>query len=350
MAHDEYGPSQAHRRVACPGSVRMERQARAAGISGDTDEADEGTRMHLANNPSYPLDEFSEEQKFQIEKARKYIGEKLQGAGIVHYEESMTLIADEGMVTHGTCDVFGVYPDHVRVIDIKYGRSLMSVSSGDWQMKLYAAMAMQRCIYKRAEVWVYQPREDTDFVAVYTDPLKIADEYADVIARCEAADAPCRPSPDACQWCLGKTICPAFQESLLTLPATRPALEMLDPTKLAKALDFAKLVEPWAKQVRDHARKLALTGIAIPGWKLGERTNRQVSNVNEAFAAVGDCMSQEAFLALADVPIGALEDAYARKWRDVNQNGVSLKDGIARFRERMAGAITTTTQRYLKKE
>jgi hypothetical protein len=328
----------------------MERAARAAGISSDTEAADEGTDMHRANNPCVPLDGYTEEQRRQIEKARRYIADKLVGAQSIIYEHTMTLWDDEGAIHFGSVDVIGQYPDLVRIPDTKYGRSLMSAWAGEPQMRAYAAMGMQFYGVPKAEVFVYQPREDTDFVAAYNHPEKIAADIRRAIRACEAPDAPLNPSPDACLYCLGKTLCPEFHEEVLTLPTTRPALEALAPERVARALDFARLVEPWAKQVRDYARKLAVGGVEIPGWKVAERTTRRITDVNEAFDAVSDLLGQGKFLELVEVPIGGLEDYYAREWVRVNQGAVTLKEGIARFRERMDGCIETTTQKYLKKE
>jgi hypothetical protein len=349
MDHHECGPSQAYKRVTCPGSKHMEERARAAGLSHETEEASEGTKMHLANNPAVPLDGYTEEQRLQIEKARKYIAERLQGAEEVWYEMTMNLhISPDVILTYGTCDVIGVYPNMVRVIDTKYGRSLMAPSVGDWQMMLYAAMAMQTYGVDSAEVWVYQPREDTEFVAEYSGASKIVEAYAEIIFKCKEADAPLHADPDACQFCLGKTICPAFMEEASKLPATRTALDVLSPEQIAKALDFARLVEPWAKQVRDYARQRLEAGDEVPGWTLGERTTRKVEDVNAAYDAVYDVLTQKDFLDVVEVPIGALEDAYARLYKE--HEGVSLKEARARFRERIGDCVTTSTQRYLKKE
>jgi len=317
-----------------------------------SDEAAEGTTLHSATKPTISLEGLNDEQRHAVDNARTYAADKLAGASKVLYEETMVLWGEDNEpVTWGTCDIVGIYPSEVRIVENKFGRIPVGTDTVELQARAYAGAAMQEFAVPRAAVWVYQPREETEFIGTYSHPEKIADEIQKIINIAFEHPEILRPSATACRYCRGKSICPEFREEVMNvLPATKESLAVLDPTKVAKALEFAQMIEPWAKAVRNHAREMIQEGTEIPGWTLAQRTLRQVANVCEAFNAVGDILTQEEFLECAEVRIGDLEDKYSHKWKELNQDGSTLKAGKERFKDRTKGAVIVIPQSYLKRK
>jgi hypothetical protein len=168
--------------------------------------------------------------------------------------------------------------------DLKYGAGIYVEVIDNRQLKLYALGALlkvQRAGFKVKQVrsMVVQPRyEGAKPVREEVFPaVELLDFAADAK---EAADRTRLPNPalkagDHCiPFCPKRRTCPelAKKEKALMSPtftalAAGPAL--------ATALADIPLVKARIKAIEEHAYKLALSGVEIPGWKLVDKVPRR---------------------------------------------------------------------------
>lgn len=354
-AHHIDSPSVLGRRVLCPGSRALEVQAREQGVAfEDSEDAAEGMLLHeraLATAGNYSG--LSDDQALAVHRAREYLRAQLQGGEVL--KEFPIVVwnpARPDTITRGTADAVGVFPGEVRVVDLKFGRSGLNIEMVRWQLKAYSVGAMQAFGRDRARAWIYQPREEAEADETFAGANQGAGyalEIEGVIEYAKAHHDEYHPSFAACRYCKGRSLCPAFREELVeTLPVLAKKAELLDPAMLAELLDVASRAEPWCKAVKDAARKALEAGVKLPGWELKERRLRKVRDVDAAFGAVNDVLSQEQFLLTCDVRIGELEDDYAREL--VTKNGGTKAWARRRFAEATEGAVEVEVKRYLDRK
>ena len=330
-AHAVFSPSSAHRWIACPGSIRMER-----GLP-DTSSAhaDEGTAAHFlaadclenARNAGEHLgrvvgitssgarwedlsdtvaprrftvdDDMAEAVQVYVDAVRQYAT-----GGALLVEQRLDFGDYIGVPDQfGTSDAVVVADngDELQAHDLKFGRGVKVDADHNEQLMLYALGALDMVALmgyapKRVRLVIHQPRLQhlSEWDCTVEDLLAFAEKAK---AAVNAADsATLNPTEKGCRWCKAKATCPALRDQVqaATLADFDKGVEPTTPTDttppaaLAGGMAMVGLVEDWCKAVRAETERRLLAGQPVDGWKLveGRRGARKWSNEAEAEAAL----------------------------------------------------------------
>lgn len=175
----------------------------------------------------------------------------------------------------GTADVVIVSPQHVEIIDLKYGQGVPVDATGNPQLRLYGVGALDTYgdVLGETEVvrcTVYQPRLSSTSTEEMTAAELRAwrDGLLPVAALALSDDAPFGPSETACRWCPASGQCRAQMEWATERDFGRPP-DLLSLDELGEALFTLPAVRSWASAVELTALDLAYSKQKpIPGWKV----------------------------------------------------------------------------------
>jgi hypothetical protein len=199
----------------------------------------------------------------------------------------------------GTADVVGISKDKRKLIiaDLKTGRGYVDADSD--QLKLYALAALENMgkwslwsdkkkkiggikvekgngLYQdidTVELWIIQPHHGEVRKHTMTTQELVDWEHYVLQPAIENALNPAYPpvpSDSACQYCAGKTICPA-QANMVEVVHSAPPVEVLTEEQISVLLTKFDMVEDYIKAVRDHALKRMEKGAVIQGWQLAPK-------------------------------------------------------------------------------
>lgn len=320
-AHAKLSPSASERWLSCPASIRMEERVPAEPSS---IYAREGTIAHtlaelraslafgkitqkqfdaryrkwLTSHNDIVTDEVAAEMWMHAEAYVDLIRERMElyPNSTVMFEKRL----DTGVPTcWGTSDTVIVSPQHVEIIDYKYGSGVAVEAEGNSQLRLYACGALDTYgdILGETEVvrsTVHQPRMDH----VLTEELSPAalrqwrDEVVIPIAVVALGDdAPFGPSDEACRWCPASGRCKAQLEAVFATDFEADP-ELLEPEEISEKLAQVKMIRDWLNAFEIAALSMAYSeGVAIPGYKVvlsgGQRAIRDADAAIDALVGAG---------------------------------------------------------------
>lgn len=317
--HARLSPSAAERWIECPASVQMEAEL----SSTESPYAHEGTVAHsLAElKASFAFGKITEDQFLMRHAAWYRENQALLDLDDVllemerHTDAYVDLLRDRmGMYPHsvlfleerletgvphswGTSDAVIVSPQHVEIVDLKYGQGVAVKAEGNPQLRLYACGAMDTYadLLGETEViraTVHQPRMNHVLTEELT-PAELREWRAtEVIPRAELAlsdDAPFGPSDTACRWCSASGRCRAQLQAVFSTDFDADP-DLLEPADIAEKLGQIPLIREWLKAFEEAALRSAYSdGKPIPGYKVvlsgGRRT---VTDPAAAIAALLD--------------------------------------------------------------
>lgn len=316
------------RRYLCPASMRLEQN-----LPEFTSEAAEaGTRIHeqaagliTKKEDLVPLQDCYEQER--AEKIADFFNAKkeIEGDWIPFYVERKLSFNYPfgGELFNGTADALLVNGNgSVSVFDWKTGQNPVTEAESNWQGAMYALAASQEFGVHEASVTFYNPTINqvtkADFTADDLDNIEI--RVMDAIAACEKEDAPCVPSLNACRYCkaaMGGT-CKAFREWMARC-TTIPKVSIAELPDDVLAAEYERVTDAAKKYT--EALKLELTKRAADkgncgGYEIKVREGvRQISNIEGAMNALLNFIPQEDFIKLCKVPITALQNLFAEKYR-----------------------------------
>jgi hypothetical protein len=198
----------------------------------------------------------------------------------------------------------------LEIVDLKGGRGVVVEAEGNKQMRTYALGAMlafPKLDVDAVKVTIVQPRAPHKDGRIRSEEFHVADlmEWtADLLAamrESKAAEeryatikgdlsreewgAAYLSTGEHCTFCPARAICPAQEKAALDAagvffndrdePTLRNTPDELDPTRLAKVLDMADMIESWLNACRALAHTLAEGGTDIPGYQLVEKIGRR---------------------------------------------------------------------------
>ena len=225
------------------------------------------------------------------------------------------------------------------VLDWKFGKVLVTPTSSNLQGIAYSLAVLQKYT-DVAEVMVqfYHPHIEQDaHKPEYSHTFSRDDMGAmeltirRVVERKRTAlregwDSSISPVPstELCIWCSKLGTCPAVQSLALTTYQKHERLELpvevspqylTDPTSMRKIYQVSKVLEAFAKAVRDRIIDAVITeDVKVPGMTLVSKANRKVTSVRKvAEIAMGHGITQEEFESCLTLPITKVETAIKAK-------------------------------------
>lgn len=357
--HARLSPSAAERWISCPASIRLGEE-----VGKDDEEsefASEGTCAHALAEiraghyfGQLSVEEFTAElQRWSDEwSGRDWDFEDMQrhvGAYVSLIEERLDLYPqsqvmfeqrmDTGVAScWGTSDTVIVSPQHVEIIDFKYGQGVAVEAEGNPQLRLYALGALDTFgdllgETETVRITVHQPR----LHHVLTEEItpEALRKWREVVAAPAAAlalgpEAPFGPSEDACRWCPASGQCRAQLEDVFTAADFDSPPDLLSPSEMAEALGRVGAIKNWLKAFEEAALATAYSrGKSLPGYKVvmsgGRRVIDDQEGALEALHAAGYPQDEVAEVRLYG--IGRLEKTLQEAFDIVLEDFVRKTEG-----------------------
>lgn len=335
--HARLAPSASGRWLKCPASIRMELEINAPRT--ESVYALEGTAAHalaelearrhilkaFQGTHGYAKARRAWEKEFaavlndaviaEMEAHVKDYVALLRGA-LKAFPNSVLMLEERvetGIPTcSGTADAVIVSPEHVEIIDLKYGQGIPVNAHENSQLMLYGVGALETFgdvlgDTKIVLMTVFQPRLDsTSTYELMADELRAwRDEQLPIAEAALGPDAWFNPSAETCRWCPAAGQCvaqmlQATQEDFgVDLSEPPRSADLMDPEQMAKALERLPDIKHWVSSVEDAALDQAYSGgVEIPGWKVvlsgGKRIVSDQEAALEALFAAGHPFEQVA--------------------------------------------------------
>lgn len=311
-AHAKLSPSASERWISCPASIRMESELPPALKATESIYAHEGTLAHALGEleAAHSLGKTTKRERnaaFKKWKAEAHLVESdledmqrhvADYVALIHERKALhphsQVLLEQRVQTGipgcwGTSDTVIVSPEHVEIIDLKYGQGVPVSAVGNSQLRLYGVGALDTFgdVLGETQVvrmTVFQPRLDScSTEELSADELRAwRDSIIPIAEEAARPDAHFGPSEEACRWCPAAGICRARMERLAANDFGRDP-DHLEPEELADLLGKLPEIKDWVAAVEDTALRLAYSGgTAIPGWKVVLTRGRRFITDHEA--------------------------------------------------------------------
>lgn len=197
----------------------------------------------------------------------------------------------------GTADAIIIADGTMDVIDFKYGKGVSVSAFKNPQMQIYALGAYDKFSFEyridRVRMTIIQPRIDniSDYELSVSDLMVWTDEVLTPRAQ-EAFSGQGTQTPgEWCRFCKVKSRCRALANQSLQTALEKPDPQLLNPQELADVLPKLETIKIWLTGIEEYALHTALSGTAVPGWKVVEgRSSRQITNptaISDALSGAG---------------------------------------------------------------
>lgn len=327
-AHAKLGASNAHRWLACPGSVVAE-----DGLPNKSSPfAEEGTVAHelaervlsMAHLPPEYV-ELKDWAAYATVKSNEFLDlyENQEMADFVRvyveYVNNLAAGADhveiEARVSYqqwvsggfGTADAVILKGETLHICDLKYGMGVRVDAEENPQGMLYALGAFYEfdmlSDIKHVQIHIIQPR--LDHISQWEISVPALLRWAEwVKQRAEetlAADAPRVPGEKQCRFCRAKVSCGALQKMTQDIILAdfddlehMPKANTLTDDQMRRALEAKSLIEAWLGAIEGLVRERLGNGVEFPGYKLVEgKSNRQWSDDWAAAVRLADLIGND---------------------------------------------------------
>ena len=315
--HAKYSPSKLPRIVRCPGSV----QETLNMVQRPSSYASEGTMLHSVVEACLNLNELKlpatitaeyrldKSQEEAVQECLDYILGLRMSVPEDAYdvsESKITLAEFAGVFNcpdlddvYGTLDYSMVIPSQrtIHVTDWKFGKGV-EVFPDTEQLKAYALGRLKNSShasqFDTVVCTIVQPRLYTDeLIKTETYSVKdlfnwLEDTLVPALLEAKSSNPRLYVNEKACMFCEAKRTCSMRKAQNLqaamdvfAVHATLP--DEVDMDHLVKVLTFAKDLEKYLNDIKDHAFHLLRTGKEVPGYKLVEgKSNRCWQNEEAA--------------------------------------------------------------------
>ena len=350
--HARLSPSAAERWLVCPASIQMAAKA-PPGSDVDSVYAREGTAAHSLGESK------ARTQLLLTESTRPNLAEwdeaemdRYTDAYVALLRDKMqeypgtALLLEQRMntgVPHcwGTGDAVLVSPQHVEVVDLKYGAGVAVSAYENPQLMLYGLGALDTYGDLLGEptlvrMTIFQPRiGDSGSVSSYElTPDELRAWRADVVLpRAEEAlgDNPSfGPGEKACRWCPAAGVCrPRMEAATRHDFATDP--NILDAGDIGALMGELPAIRQWCDALEAEALDRAYSRAEeIPGWKVVlTRGRRSITNSKAALERLMEYgYSPEDVGDFKPKTLGALEKLVGREsLSDILGDAVTKSEG-----------------------
>lgn len=305
------------------------------GRSGTNAAAEKGTRIHEALEVRDPSALHDEDEvliyEAIVEQEEAYITKFAQGS---EYKEENEIVLDvdlDSTKTWGTCDRLITFDNKAILADYKTGISEIDPPRKNWQARAYTVGAFQRYPELEEITFVfYIPVRNEVLEGKFTrEELPIlVKQVADVIRNGEKvrpqwdggypeADA-LSPSVN-CRFCKHEDYCPSLGGLAVEIVQrisgeSLPKEDIQDPTDpntVEHLYTVAKVVENWAKRIKERAVTLAKEGMEFENLKLRSMgaTRKCTDNIKLIDIAKEHDLEQEDLLNLINIPLKKVANA-----------------------------------------
>lgn len=305
--------SHLYRVFLCPGSVRL---SKVSPEPPPSEAASEGTMLHKCLSEPYDPNALNEEQKHCLEFVAIKTEELIKtvfGDKRPHVEREVEFTRNGQY--WGRCDFLAHRVGTVAIIDAKFGTVPVERAEDNWQLRGYALGATNYIFTKEVYCAVLQPRVPKDLqctIAKYgLEDIKMINELVDTqLKLADREDAALNPSPQACQYCPAKPICPAVKNFISELSVVHPS-DIISPVSMSDYLTKARIVAKVIESIEYHALEMAKKNGGLPDYKLKEgRRIRKVTDANKCFNALSSRIDPLRFTKACKVQIGELEEVF----------------------------------------
>ncbi len=303
--HSRFSPSQLHRIITCPASVKLCENIPEAPSS---PYAEEGTLLHgymeqIIAGKQVTIPDAA--HRSACKKAEEYVKGIIDQCSLhlrAYFELPVALHACAEV--YGTADV--VLYDRpnktLHVLDYKFGEHILVSAVDNPQFMAYAQGAIDSLNIDTADLTIYmhvvQPRKDNyEAVQIFPGDLKawVDSTLMPAVIKANSKDQVFGPEEEACRWCKAKASCPArysdIQKRASEIFSVYEEIGfegLLTPEKIAAFYENAAVVKAQIKAVEDHIMAELLRGTKIPGYKLvrarGKRTWKSEAEAMKFFS------------------------------------------------------------------
>lgn len=197
----------------------------------------------------------------------------------------------------GTADAIIIADGTMDVIDFKYGKGVSVSAFKNPQMQIYALGAYDKFSFEyrinRVRMTIIQPRIDnlSDYELSVSDLMAWTDEVLTPRAQEAFSGQGTQVPGEWCRFCKVKSRCRALANQSLKTALEMPDPQLLNPQELADVLPKLETIKIWLTGIEEYALHTALSGTAVPGWKVVEgRSTRKITNptaVSDALSGAG---------------------------------------------------------------
>lgn len=175
----------------------------------------------------------------------------------------------------GTADAVIVSPEHVEIVDYKYGTGIRVDARENEQLMFYGVGALEDIAdllgdVEMVRVGIFQPRLDHyDTWEISAADLRAWRDRAKLVAAEALGDnAHFGPSEEACRFCPASGECRARMENALATDfGTDP--DLMSPSEIADVLEQMDEIRSFLQAVEETAlRKAYSEHVPLPGWKV----------------------------------------------------------------------------------
>jgi hypothetical protein len=283
-AHASLGASNAHRWLACAGSVKAER-----GLPNTSSVfALEGTTAHdlaelTLTTSDTALDLFEDKEMAEFVRIyTDYVRSLSDTADLVLIEQRVDY-SDWVPKGFGTADAIVLNGDTLNVVDLKYGMGVQVYAEDNPQGMLYALGAYAEVNHiteiKNVVITIVQPRLDhiSEWSISVEDLLQWAEWVTQRAEATQAEDAPREAGEKQCRFCKAKHNCAALlkhTEAVLLTDFNNidglPNVDTLTDEQMASVLASKSLIDGWISAIATHATERLESGSGFAGYKLVE--------------------------------------------------------------------------------
>ena len=321
------GGSTAARRLACPGSYKMEQRVPATYAGEESGYAAEGTALHeciayLLDNDVQDIDSMIGTTHYGHIMSADLIAEAIAPA-VAFFDELCDELEQEGGFeftvenrcempgipdAFGTSDIIGRSSMRSVIVDWKFGQGVPVYASypdqtdaetgevitekGNPQLMFYgrAAMASHPEMFEKDPSWpveliIVQPRIGDGYgatVSRFMTSVRDLEAFRGDLVRAMSeatSEHPTIKRGEHCRWAKCKIVCPKFTEPVLDLSALSESNALADRNidalsdaeygeLLSAILEGGEILNALVKEAQTLARNAIDEGVSVPGWGL----------------------------------------------------------------------------------
>lgn len=333
--HSILSPSASHRWLSCPPSARLEAMFPAT----TSEVAEEGTLAHHIaevslkryigaidkDTASVLMQQASGHKLYSIDMP-DYVSTYIDAVTDVItenstiYIETKVYLGDFVPASSGTVDACVINGDTLHIFDLKYGKGVKVSAERNPQLMMYALGILADKLIETYSVehvicHIVQPRlyHHSTYYITATELMAWGNTELKERALTAYVGGGDFMTGEHCRFCKAKGVCRTLANECSGVNDKEVAL--LSPEEVADKLAIVPAVEAWCKALQEQALRTALSGVAIPRYKVVEgRSIRKYTDEQALLKAlVDDGVDEGVVTKRSLVSLGELEKLLGKK-------------------------------------